>query len=130
MRIPVTGISVIPRSGSSPVSSSATTTGTTPAPIGSAAHHQVRLGVTRRPAVRTATANITARKPSRDPRECTTQPMSRETAASWTAARSPATTISRDRPSEAHAATAAVHTRRTASTRPSVGVTGNSTGPP
>lgn len=130
MRMPVTGISAMPRSGRSPVSRSATTTGTTPAAIGRAAHHQVRLGVIRRPAVRTAATNISSRKPSRSPGERTTQPMSRETAASWAAARTPATAISRDRPSDAQAATAVADTRSTASTPPSAGLTGSSTRSP
>ena len=44
------------------MSSSAATTGTTPAAIGSHAHRQVRFAVIRRPAVRTATAYISSTK--------------------------------------------------------------------
>lgn len=117
----------MPRTSTSPVSSSSTTTGTTPAPIGTAAHHQVRLRVIRRPAVRTATTYISATNPSSGGSERTTQPMSRETAASWTAARSPASRISRDRPSEASAATATAATSSRARTTPSVMSTGSST---
>lgn len=41
MRIPVTGISAMPLSGTRPVRSREQTTGATPAAIGSQAHHQV-----------------------------------------------------------------------------------------
>lgn len=127
MRMPATGMSATPRTGTSPVSSSAPTTGSTPGPIGTAAQRQVRLAAMRRPAVHTATANISATNPRSGATERTTQPMSRETAASWAAARTPATRISRDRPSEAHAATAAARTNRTARTTPRVTETGSNT---
>lgn len=112
------------------MSSRTAITGATPAAIGSAAHHQVRFAVIRRPAVRTATAYISATKPSSAGSERTTQPMSTETAASWTAARSPARTISRERPSEATPATTAAAASSRARTTPSVMLTGSSTRPP
>lgn len=129
MRMPVTGISAMPRTGTSPVSNSTATTGTTPAPIGTATHHRLRLSVTRRPAVHTATPNIKAMNANVGANAWTTQPMSEETAASWTAARSPARTMWRDRPSEANAAMPAATASSRASTTPSVMLTGSSTRP-
>ncbi|MFE3247369.1 hypothetical protein [Streptomyces sp. NPDC059209] len=70
--------------------SSATTTGATPAPTGTAAHRHVPFSVTRRPAARAATAYRSTTNAGSAGTEPTTHPITRVTAPSWDAARIPA----------------------------------------
>lgn len=82
--------------------------------------------VSRRPAVRTATANISRTNSADHQSEPTTQVITSATAASCAAARSPARSTAWPCPSRPHPATATAAASSTATTTPSRGVTGSS----
>ncbi|CAL9359555.1 Tetratricopeptide repeat protein OS=Streptomyces griseomycini OX=66895 GN=FHS37_003109 PE=4 SV=1 [Streptomyces griseomycini] len=73
------------------MATSGTTTGSTATPIGTAAHHHVRFVVTRRPAVRVATANTMARNARSGGREPTARSTTTATAVPTTSRTASAT---------------------------------------